>query len=150
MLAPVKQPINIIAAKEDQAVTRPKLPTAASTPLALSKPIKRVRPAAPSRATTTDVSRVAKTASEEDVLRKQAEAHARKLVEEREAAAKPEEVTEKSHSEPSPKIDTAPLGKLATRMKSLLKRNTSEKKKEKKVKPQQEYDRLDDTHWSEM
>lgn len=79
----------------------------------------------------------------------EAEAQARKLVEEEEAA-KSQDVTEKSQPLPSPKTETAPFGKLATRMKSLLRRNTSEKKKEKKSKPQQEYDRLDDAHWSEM
>lgn len=150
MMTPVKQAVNIIPAKVDHAVTRPKLSTATSTPLTLSKPVKRVKPAATSRATTADVPGMAKTASEEDVLREQAEAHARKLVEEEEAAAKSHEATQKSQPEPSPKTDTAPLGKLATRMKSLLKRNTSQKKREKKIKPQQEYDRLDDTHWSEM
>lgn len=150
MMAPVKQPVNVIPAQQDRTLARPKLPTAASTPLALSKPIKRVKPAAPTRAATTDVPKVTKTTSEEEALRKKAEAQARKLVEEEEAVAKSHEATEKSQPESSPKTDTAPLGKLATRMKSLLRRNTSEKKKEKKSKPQQEYDRLDDAHWSEM
>ncbi|KAJ4375666.1 hypothetical protein N0V86_007199 [Didymella sp. IMI 355093] len=150
MITPVKQPVNIISTKEDHALARPKLPTASSAPLALSKPVKRTKPAALTRATTTDVSKVAKTTSEEDALRKEAEAQARRLVEEEEATAKSQDATEKLQPLPSPKTDTAPLGKLATRMKSLLRRNTSEKKKEKKSKPQQEYDRLDDTHWSEM
>lgn len=150
MMTPVKQPVNIVSAKEDRSFARPKLPTASSTPLALSRPVKRAKPAAPTRATTTDVLKVAKTTSEEDALRKEAEAQARKLVEEEEAAAKPQDAADKLQPLPSPKSDTAPLGKLATRMKSLLRRNTSEKKKEKKSKLQQEYDRLDDSHWSEM
>lgn len=150
MLAPVKQPANIVPANEDHILSRPKLPTASSTPLALSKPVKRTKPAALTRATTTDVPKVVKTISEEAALRKEAEAQARKLVAEEEAVAKSQDATEKSLSSPNPKPETAPLGKLATRMKSLLRRNTSEKKKEKKSKPQQEYDRLDDTHWSEM
>ncbi|KAJ4338770.1 hypothetical protein N0V87_003685 [Didymella glomerata] len=150
MMAPVKQPVNIVSAKEDRTRARPKLPTTSSTPLALSKPVKRAKPAAPTRSTTTDVPKVAKTANEEDALRKEAEAQARKLVEEEEAAARLQDAADKLQVLPSPKSDTAPLGKLATRMKSLLRRNTSEKKKEKKSKPQQEYDRLDDSHWSEM
>ncbi|KAF3037951.1 hypothetical protein E8E12_005520 [Didymella heteroderae] len=150
MMAPVKQPVNIFSAKEDCTLARPKLPTASSTPLALSKPVKRAKPAAPMRSTTTDIPNVAKTSSEEDALRKEAEAQARKLVQDEEEAAKSQDATEKPQPLPSPKSDTAPLGKLATRMKSLLRRNTSEKKKEKRNKPQQEYDRLDDAHWSEM
>ena len=150
MMAPVKQPANANLPSEDHTLVRPKLATAASMPLALSKPVRRTKPAAPTRATTTDVLRVAKTTSEEDTLRKQAEAEARRLVEEEEAAAKSQEATEKPQPEASLKTDTAPLGKLATRMKSLLRRNTSEKKKEKKSKPQQEFDRLEDAHWSEM
>lgn len=150
MMAPVKQSVNIVSTKENRILSRPKLPTASSTPLVLSKPVKRAKPTAPIRATTTDVPTVAKVNSEEDALRKQAEAQARKLVEEEEAVAKSQDAADKLQPLPSPKSDTAPLGKLATRMKSLLRRNTSEKKKEKKSKPQQEYDRLDDSHWSEM
>lgn len=150
MMVPVKQPVNTIPAKEDWTLARPKLPTASSTPLALSKPVKRTKLAVPTRATTTDVSEVAKTTSEADALRKEAEVQARKLVEEEEAAAKSQGAADKLQPLPSPNSDIAPLGKLATRMKSLLRRNTSEKKKEKKSKPQQEYDRLDDAHWSEM
>jgi hypothetical protein len=160
-MEPVKKPDNITATEEARSLVRPKIPTASSTPLALSKPIKRTKPAVPTRATTADVSEVARntstnekkaiaseeTTTEEDALRKEAEAQARKLVEEEEAAAKPQEIAQ---PEPSPKTDTAPLGKLATRMKSLLRRNTNEKKKEKKSKPQQEFDRLEDAHWSEM
>lgn len=149
MMAPIKQPADIVSVKEDRTLARPKLPTASSTPLALSKPVKRTKPTAPTRATTADVPKVAKTISEEDGLRKEAEAQARKLVEDEEAA-RSQDATEKSQPPASPKSETAPLGKLATRMKSLLRRNTSEKKKEKKTKPQQEYDRLDDAHWSEM
>lgn len=63
---------------------------------------------------------------------------------------KTQEYGDSTQPEPSPKSDTAPLGKLATRMKSLLRRNTSEKKKEKKPKPQQEFVSLDDAHWTEM
>ncbi|KAL1601323.1 hypothetical protein SLS59_005477 [Nothophoma quercina] len=175
MMDPVKKPDNITATEEARSLIRPKLPTAASTPLALSKPVKRTKPAALIRATTTDVPKVrkdssvstnekkslasAETTAEEDTLRKEAEAQARKLVEEEEAAAaptakSPPAATTKSQEvvapEPSPKTDAAPLGKLATRMKSLLRRNTSEKKKEKKSKPAQEFDRLEDAHWSEM
>ncbi|KAF2623005.1 hypothetical protein BU25DRAFT_414769 [Macroventuria anomochaeta] len=149
MMAPVKQPANPVPALEGCTLVRPKLPTATSTPLALSKPVKKTKQAAPTRATTTDVSKLASTTSKEDALRREAEAQARKLVGEEEAAKSPE-ATEKSQPEPSPKTDTAPLGKLATRMKSLLRRNTSEKKKEKKDKPAQEFDRLEDAHWSEM
>lgn len=145
-----KQPL------ENRTAARPKLPTAASQPIALSKPTKRAKPAVPVRATTDVPARTntkampTKTPSEADILRNEAEAQARKLVEEEEAAAKPQDATEKSPPQPSPKTDTAPLGKLAIRMKSLLRRNTTEKKKEKKSKPQPEFDRLEDAHWSEM
>ena len=44
----------------------------------------------------------------------------------------------------------APLGKLASKMKLMLRRkNTSEKKKTKKVREHEEVVRLEDVHWSE-
>lgn len=150
MMAPVKQPPS-----DHHSVVRPKLSTASSTPFALSKPIKRSKVAAPASTsvspTTTTAPKTVQATSEKDSLRKEAEERARKLVEEEEAATtKPHEAQDKSQPQPSPKTDTAPLGKLATRMKSLLRRNTSEKKKEKNKKQQQEFDRLEDAHWSEM
>ncbi|KAF1923699.1 uncharacterized protein M421DRAFT_74733 [Didymella exigua CBS 183.55] len=123
MMAPVKQPVNIVPATEDRTLARPELPTASSTPLALSRP---------------------------DILRNEAEIQAKKLVEEEEATARLQDATDKVQPSLSPKTEIAPLGKLATRMKSLLRRSTSEKKKDKKSRSQQEYDRLGDTHWSEM
>lgn len=162
MMAPVKQPA-AVTVTEGRGLARPKLSAASSTPLALSKPTKRNKPSIPARAIT-DVSKVSKTISEEELLRREADAKARRLVEAEEAAAvsevtavtvpvaisKLQEAGDKLQPEPSPKTDSAPLGKLATRMKSLLRRNTSEKKKEKKVKPLQEFDRLEDAHWTEM
>ncbi|KAJ4349081.1 hypothetical protein N0V95_004906 [Ascochyta clinopodiicola] len=154
MMAPTKQPTNVTPFQADRIIARPKLPTTTSQPIALSQPVKRTKPPAPVRATT-DVPRSNMTVNDEDILRKTAEAQARKLVKDEEAAksqevATPPEATEKMHPEPSPKTDTAPLGKLATRMKSLLRRNTGDKKKEKKRKIQPEFDRLEDAHWSEM
>ncbi|KAF9692060.1 hypothetical protein EKO04_009906 [Ascochyta lentis] len=154
MMAPTKQSTNVTPLQEDRIIARPKLPTAASQPIALSQPSKRIKPSAPIRATT-DVSKFYVKTNEENTLRKEAEAQAKKLVEDEDAArsqevASPQEVAEKTQPESSPKTDTAPLGKLATRMKSLLRRNTSDKKKEKKSKVQPEFDRLEDAHWSEM
>ncbi|UPX13121.1 uncharacterized protein EKO05_0003647 [Ascochyta rabiei] len=154
MMAPTKTSASIAPLHVDRIIERPKLPTSTSQPITLSQPIKRTKPPAPVRATT-DVSKSNVKTNEEHILRKKAEAQARKLVEDEEAAksqelATPQEATEKTEPEPNPKIDTAPLGKLATRMKSLLRRNTSDKKKEKKRKIQLEFDRLEDAHWSEM
>jgi pyruvate dehydrogenase phosphatase len=163
MMAPAKQPMTV-RASEGRAIVRPELSTASSTPLALSKPVKRTKPALPVRATTTEIPKIAQVSSGEEALRRQAEAQARMLVEAEEAASastttviaaspsvpKPRESGDNLQPEPSPKADTAPLGKLATRMKSLLRRNTSEKKKEKKPKSQQEFISLDDAHWTEM
>ncbi|KAF3002559.1 hypothetical protein E8E13_007809 [Curvularia kusanoi] len=162
MMAPVKQPPAVTVA-EGRGLARPKLSAASSMPFALSKPTKRNKPSVPARAIT-DVSKTSKSISEEDLLRREADAKARRLVEAEEAIAasdlvavtvpvavsKRQEAGDKQQPEPSPKTDSAPLGKLATRMKSLLRRNTSEKKKEKKVKPPQEFDRLEDAHWTEM
>lgn len=140
----------------DHSLARAKLSATPPTPLVLSKPVKRSKPGAPGNATGSpnagEASKSAQSTSEEDALRKEAEEQARKLVEgEGEAAApKLQELHDKSQPEPSPKTDTAPLGKLATRMKSLLRRNTSEKKREKNKKQHQEFDRLEDAHWSEM
>jgi hypothetical protein len=153
-----------VRASEGRAIVRPELSTASSTPLALSKPVKRTKPALPVRATTTEIPKIGQVSSGEEALRRQAEAQARMLVEAEEAASastttviaaspsvpKPRESGDNLQPEPSPKADTAPLGKLATRMKSLLRRNTSEKKKEKKPKSQQEFISLDDAHWTEM
>lgn len=162
MMAPAKQPTTV-SASGGRAIIRPELSTASSTPLALSKPVKRTKPTLPVRATTTDIPKTVQVSSGEEALRRQAEAQARMLVGAEEAAAsattvmaasqsvpKPRESGDNLQPELSPKSDTAPLGKLATRMKSLLRRNTSEKKKEKKPKPQQEFISLDDTHWTEM
>lgn len=45
----------------------------------------------------------------------------------------------------------APLGKLASKMKSMLRRkSTSDKKKEKKEKEKDYYDPVEDVHWTEM
>ncbi|KAI8933596.1 hypothetical protein NX059_009326 [Plenodomus lindquistii] len=45
----------------------------------------------------------------------------------------------------------APFGKLASKMKLMLRRkNTNEKKKEKKKQDWEEVDRLEDMHWTEM
>ncbi|KAG9200150.1 hypothetical protein G6514_007504 [Epicoccum nigrum] len=163
MMAPAKQPMTV-SASEGRAIIRPELSTASSTPLVLSKPTKRTKPSIPVRATTTDIPKISQVSSEEDALRRQAEAQARMLVEVEEAAAasattvtaapasvpKTQESGDNLQPESSPKADTASLGKLATRMKSLLRRNTSEKRKEKKPKPQQEFVSLDDAHWTEM
>lgn len=46
---------------------------------------------------------------------------------------------------------SAPLGKLASKMKLMLRRkNTNEKKKQKKEKDYYDVDRMDDVHWTEM
>lgn len=46
---------------------------------------------------------------------------------------------------------SAPLGKLASKMKLMLRRkNTSDKKKPKKEKDYYDVDRMDDVHWTEM
>lgn len=158
MVSPLKQ--QPLPARKDSAVTRKQLLSSTSLtshrPFVLSKPAKRTKPAAPTRATT-DVAKSPKTNSKEEVLRAEAEVQARKLVQQEEeesaaAEAKSQEATEKPQAEQasSPKTESAPLGKLATRMKSLLRRNTTEKKKEKKAKAYQEVDRLEDVHWSEM
>jgi hypothetical protein len=149
MMAPLKQPANATTTSKDRTTARPELSSAVSQPISLSKPTKRTKPTVPVRAIT-DIPKSTKTSSEEDLLRREAEAQAKKLVEDDETSAKSHDLIENSQPEPSPKTDTAPLGKLATRMKSLLRRNTSEKKKEKKSKPYQEVDRLEDVHWSEM
>ncbi|KAJ8115042.1 hypothetical protein OPT61_g3220 [Boeremia exigua] len=152
MMAPAKQPLHPSPPSKDCTLAKPKLATASSRPLILSKPLKKTKTATPNAAATV-TRKAAQQTNEEDTLRKDAEAQARKLVEEEEtaeAAAKSQGATDKLQPEPSPKTDTAPLGKLATRMKSLLRRNTSEKKKEKKGKTHQEFDRLEDAHWSEM
>ena len=147
MMAPVKQSFNVTCKHEDRTAAKPKPSTAAFQPIVLSKPAKKTKakPATPASANT-DVPQPIKPIGKEDALRRDSEAQARKLVEKEESALRAQEATP---PEPSPKSDTAPLGKLATRMKSLLRRNTSEKKKEKK-KPHQEFDRLEDAHWSEM
>lgn len=45
----------------------------------------------------------------------------------------------------------APLGKLASKMKSMLRRkSTGDKKKEKKEKEKDYYDPVEDVHWTEM
>jgi hypothetical protein len=150
MMAPFKRPAptETDPADKDLTIVEPKLSSATSPisipPIEFSKPVRRPKPA--SRKTVPVIS-----TNGEDILRKEAEAQARKLVaEEEEEATKVQGATEKSQSEHSPKADTAPLGKLATRMKSLLRRNTSEKKKEKKGRTHPEVDRLEDIHWSEM
>lgn len=161
MMPPSKQPPPALT---ERATASPKIvstiPLSSHPPIELSSPVKRTKPSAPVRATT-EVPKSTKlsthvpvpyptgTTSKEDLLRKEAETQARRLVEEEEAA-KCQDVTEKSQSQQSPKTDTAPLGKLASRMKSLLRRNTGEKKKEKKIKHFHEVDRLEDMHWSEM
>ncbi|KAH6643168.1 hypothetical protein C7974DRAFT_386947 [Boeremia exigua] len=155
MMAPLEQSIQASPTSEDHSLARPKLSTAASTPLTLSKPVKRIKLATPPQAAAIDLPDMTTPIDRETALRKEAEAQARKLVEEEEeataaaAAKKPQEAPEKSQPL-SPKSDTAPLGKLATRMKSLLKRKPGEKKKEKKSRSHQEFDRLEDAHWSEM
>lgn len=51
-------------------------------------------------------------------------------------------------------MSTAPLGKLASRMKLMLRRkSTSDEKKAKKAKKEKEkdyYDPVEDVHWTEM
>ncbi len=153
MMAPIKQPAHVSPPLKDCSIVKPKLTTASSSPLILSKPVKKTKSVPPKDMAPTDDRKMTKLSTKEDKLRQNAEMQARKLVEEQEVAAatnRPQETADNSPPEPSPKTDTAPLGKLATRMKSLLRRNTSEKRKEKKGKTQQEFDRLEDAHWSEM
>lgn len=58
---------------------------------------------------------------------------------------------EKKKTEENESAHAAPLEKLATRMKSILRRKTvSEKKSEKRRKQYQELDRMEDVHWTEM
>ncbi|KAJ4991011.1 hypothetical protein SVAN01_03582 [Stagonosporopsis vannaccii] len=156
MMDPIKQPPTASPSSEDHSLARPKLLTAYQSPLALSQPVKRARPAVPTNTTSCltarDAPKPAQSTSEQDTLRQEAEEQVRKLIEGEEQAVvpKPQELRDMSQPESSVKTDTAPLGKLATRMKSLLRRNTSEKKREKNRKQQQEFDRLEDAHWSEM
>ncbi|KAF1914305.1 hypothetical protein BDU57DRAFT_557973 [Ampelomyces quisqualis] len=69
-------------------------------------------------------------------------------------AAKNESNEIKSPTGPSMRMSTAPLGKLASRMKLLLRRkSTTEEKKAKKAKKEKEkdyYDPVEDVHWTEM
>ncbi|KAF2127923.1 hypothetical protein P153DRAFT_376853 [Dothidotthia symphoricarpi CBS 119687] len=60
--------------------------------------------------------------------------------------------TTKPSEEQTAQPNAAPFGKLATRMKSLLRRRTTgDKKKEKKPKESlPEIDRMEDVHWTEM
>lgn len=68
--------------------------------------------------------------------------------------AKDESYGLKSPSGQSMGMSTAPLGKLASRMKLMLRRkSTSDEKKAKKVKKEKEkdyYDPVEDVHWTEM
>jgi hypothetical protein len=60
---------------------------------------------------------------------------------------------QKTDKDSSTVANPAPLGKLATRMRSILgRRNTSNKKSKKKPKAYEEVERLEDAdkHWSEM
>lgn len=153
MMAPVKHPFVASPPPVARDPTKSNISTASSVPLALSKPVKKTKKPTLTSATTTatiDLKKPASASNEEDTLRKEAEAQARKL-----AQADQESATTKPHEAiDRPQTDTAPLGKLATRMKSLLRRNASEKKKDKEKnrnkKEQQEFDRLEDAHWSEM
>jgi pyruvate dehydrogenase phosphatase len=66
---------------------------------------------------------------------------------------KDEEIKQKIHEDPVTIANSAPLGKLATRMRSILgRRNTSNKKSKKKPRAHEEVERLEDAdkHWSEM
>jgi pyruvate dehydrogenase phosphatase len=55
----------------------------------------------------------------------------------------------KAASDPSTENNVAPLGKLASKMKSMLRRkNTNDKRKEKKEKDY--YDPAEVVHWTEM
>jgi hypothetical protein len=66
---------------------------------------------------------------------------------------KDEETKQKIHEDPVTVANPAPLGKLATRMRSILgRRNTSNKKSKKKPRAHEEVERLEDAdkHWSEM
>jgi pyruvate dehydrogenase phosphatase len=61
---------------------------------------------------------------------------------------------EEQDGEPKPKEEhPAPLKGLATRMKSMLRRKTSvtekARKKEKRQKQYEEFDRMEDSHWTE-
>lgn len=169
MLTPVKQPTNATSS-EDCSIAKSKLSTTIPKPLALSRPVKRSKTAASARSITspasgvhatiaatgasnTDLAKAVQAASNEDALRQEADVQARKLVADEEAsAATSQQLIDRSQPEQSLRNDTAPLGKLATRMKSLLRRNTGDRKKDKSKskKEQQEFDRLEDEHWSEM
>jgi pyruvate dehydrogenase phosphatase len=64
-----------------------------------------------------------------------------------------EEAKQKTHQDPITVTSPAPLGKLATRMRSMLRRrNTSNKNTKKKSRAHEEIERLEDAdkHWSEM
>jgi pyruvate dehydrogenase phosphatase len=59
--------------------------------------------------------------------------------------------TNKTHEEQTPVTSPAPFGKLASKMKFMLRRrSTDNKKKQKKEKEQIEVDRIEDVHWTEM
>jgi hypothetical protein len=60
-----------------------------------------------------------------------------------------EEETEKQKEEDQ-KAQTAPLDRLATRVKSLLRRKTVANKKNEKKKGYYELDRVETTHWTEL
>ncbi|KAF1939023.1 hypothetical protein EJ02DRAFT_268282 [Clathrospora elynae] len=57
----------------------------------------------------------------------------------------------KTHEQTSSTPTTAAFGKLASKMKLMLRRkNTSAKKKQKKKREHEEVDRIEDVHWTEM
>lgn len=55
------------------------------------------------------------------------------------------------HDNNASNASAAPLGKLATKMRLMLRRrSTNDKKKQKKEKDYYEVDHMDDVHWTEM
>lgn len=62
-----------------------------------------------------------------------------------------EEEKSRLQEEPDRNTGAAPLGKLASKMKLMLRRkNTTGKKKRTKEKDYYEVDHVDDVHWTEM